>query len=259
MTEVPGADDRPGTALDRGRHRLGGVRVDDPDPCHDTDSATNASRRCRQVVEDERHAAADEPAVLRCGVHTRPPNRPADRDHGQHRADDGGEYRDSVEALGVPVLSALVHGEQVVHDHLLLTHQVVVGDQDAEQRADERAEGFQRVVDDLRVVVEVPRCDQHRTDGRDHAACAPADPLRADVGEVERRTDEVGDDVDADGGDREGQGTQHDGEGAVDAGHRLDRVGDQFAEHRQGQRRGHDDEYREHQEVDRQTEEVATS
>ena len=58
-----------------------------------------------------------------------------------------------------------------------------------------------------------------------------------DVGEVERGRDEVRDDVDADGRGDEGQAAEQDRERGVDLLHRLDRVGDELAEHRHRRRR----------------------
>ena len=73
------------------------------------------------------------------------------RDHATTRADDGGDDRGRVVALACTStfrLVDMVNRSSTID--LLLAHQVVVGDQDAEQRADEGAEGVQRVVDDVR-------------------------------------------------------------------------------------------------------------
>src|SRR4051812_33192897 len=107
------------------------------------------------------------------------------------------------------------------------------------------------------VVLAVYLVAKARADGRDHASGPPADPLRAEVGEVERRGDEVGHDVDADGGDDEGQPAEQDRERRVDALNRVDRVGDELAEHRDGGRRRDHGQQREEQEVDRKAEQVA--
>src|SRR5580765_6272512 len=203
----------------------------------------DAHARGEECVCREAYAAADEPAVVGEDVE----GRDEDGADGAGSGDDGGGDGCGVVALAVVVGPGLVEGEQVVDDHLLLVHDVVVGDEDSEQWPDEGAEGVQRVVDGGWVVVQVPRGDQHRADGGDHAAHPPGDLLRVDVGEVERGGDEVGDDVDADGGDHEGQRAEHDGVDVVQPGHGVHRVDDQFAEHRPGGRRGDHDQQREHQ------------
>ena len=109
---------------------------------------------------------------------------------------------------------------------MLLLDQEEVGDEDPEQRSDEGAEHVERVVDDLRILVQVPRRDEDRADGRDHAAHPPADQLRRHVREIEGGRDEVRDDVDADRRRHEGEGAEHDRVDVVEPAHGLDGIDD---------------------------------
>ncbi len=149
------------------------------------------------------------------------------------------------------------HGEQVVHGDALVRHDEVAGHKDAEQWSDQSAQQVERVMDGLVVRIPVPRGDDHRADRGDHAAGAPADLLRVDVGEVERGGDEVGHDVDADGRGDEGDAAQQNRERGIDALHGFDRVGDQLAEHRHGRGGADDGKQGEHHVIHWESPEIA--
>ena len=189
-------------------------------------------------IDREAQGHADEPAEIRHASQGRD-------DGAEHRHQGGGNDavdRGAIVSAIVPVSSGRAHRVEVVHHDMLLPHDEEVGDQDAEERTDEGAEDVERVMDHGRVVVEVPRSDEDRGDGRDHPAHAPADMLRSHVREIEGRGDEVRHDVDADRRRHEGEGAEHHRVGVVDLTHRLHRIDDEVAEDRQGRRGGDDGE-----------------
>ncbi|MNY16420.1 hypothetical protein D3C86_1496830 [compost metagenome] len=111
----------------------------------------------------------------------------------------------------------------------------------------------------FRVVEQVPWRNEDRRHCRDHTACAPADFARGDVGEIEGRGNEVGNDVNADGRGDKGECAEQHGHTVVDARHGGDGVVKHLTEHRQGPGNNHHGHQGERQKIYRQAPEVAAT
>ena len=185
------------------------------------------------------------------------------RDKANHQAYGNGRDQRAngfrVKAVAVPVFALWRVVEQIVDRHLAALNQVEVGNQNAEQRADERPEHVQGVVDKLRRVEQVPRGEQDRADGGNHAPGAEADFLRRAVREIKRRGDKVRDDVDPDGGGDHRQQANRHGQIVAHAADGFDRVGDHAAKQRLGAGDNHHGDDGEQQEVKRQAPAVAAA
>ncbi|MDU6415879.1 MAG: hypothetical protein E6561_15800 [Mixta calida] len=172
----------------------------------------------------------------------------ADRYRRQQRAD-----RLRIKAAAIPVATRRRRVEQIVHHHLAALNQIEIRQQNAEQRPDKGAQHIQRIVDQLRRLEQVPRRQQHRADGGDHAAGAEADLLRRAVRKVESGRDEVRHDINADsGGDHRQQANRH---RQIVAHHAdgFNRIGDHLAEQRTRPGNNHHRHQGKQQEVKRQT------
>ena len=111
-----------------------------------------------------------------------------------------------VPAALVPVWLVRSFPEKSVNLYAAALYEVVVHDDDAEDRAEQRPQAAEEVVDGYGAIEDVPGHHHDGEDGRYEAAALEVYVFGKGVGEVVGRPDEVGDDVDPDRGDREGQG-----------------------------------------------------
>lgn len=196
------------------------------------------------------------------------PGEPGERcDGGEQRhkgADDGSDGRRGeggdgaqVDAACVVVRGGGVHRVQLRHIDPALPDQPVVGDDHAEQRAEERAEAAQEVVDDGRVVVEVPRQDDDADHAADDAGPPEVEALGEEIGQRVGRGHEVGHEVHRDGENDQRQTGERQEPGAGDGLHDIRRAVDDMPvdpELRPGQ---HDRDGPEEHDVDGDAAEVA--
>src|SRR4051812_45697695 len=114
---------------------------------------------------------ADEPGERREPAEQRHHRGGYQRDHRRDR----GRGDERADGLGVPALAVVVLGllggaVQVGDVDLTAAAQVVVGDDDSEQRAEEGGEPAEEVLHGDRAAVDLPRHDEQRGDGGDEAA-----------------------------------------------------------------------------------------
>src|SRR5690606_26837063 len=153
------------------------------------------------------------------------------------------------------VLVGAVLAVQIGDLDLALGDQVVVHQDDAQQRPHDGADG---VHEDGSVALPGREGVQAQGDHRrDVAAALEADLVREGIGNVEGRRHEVGDDIDAQGGHGEGQGGQQRKEPAVELGGDLLAVQEDYAIDLVGGDRGHAGDQREQDQVDGQAPEIA--
>ena len=95
------------------------------------------------------------------------------------------ERRDRVQIHPTPIVVGTggIFGVQRGDVDLAAANQPVVGDDDAEQRAEQGTEAAKEVVDDDRAVVQIPRQDDQADDGADQSGAGEVEPLGEQVGQ----------------------------------------------------------------------------
>ena len=159
---------------------------------------------------------------------------------GDDRRRDEGDERIHVDPVLVVVPSVAPRRVQVPQVDARALEVEVVDDEDSEEGTQKRAQGAQEVGDGGRTPVEVPRRHHDRGDDGDDPAHPEGDPLGIDIGQVEGRRNEVGDDIHPDGGHDEPEAHHVEDDVVVDQGQQLARVVDGHSVDLDGRRRAQD-------------------